>query len=110
MSKSFFFRRWCMDLLMSRGVAPILQVIISGIVFGLAHTVWILFKGEFKFTFPAILSTSVLGVLLASVYLLGKRNLGPCIFAHVLINIIIEPWLMLSSVSGEWRPRFNTSG
>jgi len=105
-----FFRRWTMDILMSRGVAPILQVIISGIVFGLAHTAWILFKGEFKFTFPAILSTSILGILLASVYLLAGRNLGPCIFAHVLINIIIEPWLMLSSVSGKWRPRFNTSG
>jgi hypothetical protein len=29
--------------------------------------------------------------------------LGPCIFAHVLINIVIEPWLMLSAVSGKWR-------
>jgi membrane protease YdiL (CAAX protease family) len=29
-----FFRRWIMDMLMSRGVAPIIQVIISGIVFG----------------------------------------------------------------------------
>lgn len=105
-----FFRRWVMDILMSRSVAPILQVIISGIVFGLAHTAWILFKGEFKFTFPAILSTSILGILLAITYLVGGRNLGPCIFAHVLINIFIEPWLMLSSVSGKWRPRSNTNG
>jgi uncharacterized protein len=105
-----FFRRWVMDILMSRDVAPILQVIISGIVFGLAPTAWILFKGEFKFTFPAILSTSILGILLAIIYLVGGRNLGPCIFAHVLINIFIEPWLMLSSVSGKWRLRSNTNG
>jgi membrane protease YdiL (CAAX protease family) len=105
-----FFRRWIMDVLLSRGVAPILQVIISGIVFGLAHTAWILAKGDFKFTLPAILSTSVLGIFLAILYLVGGRNLGPCIFAHVLINLIIEPWLMLSSVSGKWRPGFNTSG
>jgi membrane protease YdiL (CAAX protease family) len=98
-----FFRRWTMDMLMSRGVAPILQVIISGIVFGLAHTSWILAKGDFKFTLPAILSTSGLGILLAIIYLLGGRNLGPCIFAHVMINVVIEPWLMLSSVSGKWR-------
>jgi uncharacterized protein len=98
-----FFRRWLMDMLMARGVTPIFQVIISGIVFGLAHTAWILFRGDIKFTFPAILSTSVLGFLLAIIYLMGGRNLGPCIFAHVLINIIIEPWLMLSSVSGKWR-------
>lgn len=98
-----FFRRWLMDMLMARGVGPILQVINSGVAFGLAHSAWILFKGDIKFTFPAVLSTSVLGVLLAIIYLMGERNLGPCIFAHVLINIIIEPWLMLSSVSGKWR-------
>lgn len=103
------FRRWIMDALMSRGAALILQVIISGTVFGLAHTAWFLAKGDFKFTLPAILSTSVLGLFLAVVYLVGGRNLGPCIFAHVLVNIIIEPWLMLSSVSGTWRPGFNTS-
>ena len=41
-----FFRRWVMDILMSRDVAPILQVIISGIVFGLAHTAWIFSKAN----------------------------------------------------------------
>ncbi|MHC1724406.1 MAG: CPBP family intramembrane glutamic endopeptidase [Aminipila sp.] len=98
-----FFRRWLMDMLMSRGASPILQIVISGIAFGLSHAVWILIKGDFKFTIPAILSTSVLGIFLAIIYLAGGRNLGPCIFAHVMINIIIEPWLMLSSISGNWR-------
>ena len=98
-----FFRRWTMDMLMSGGVAPILQVIISGVAFGLAHTSWILAKRQFKFTLPAIISTSVLGILLAIIYLAGGRNLGPCIFAHVLVNTVIEPWLMLSAVSGKWR-------
>lgn len=92
------------------GFAPIPQVLISGIAFGLAHSSWLLARRDFKFALPAILSTSVLGILLAFIYLVGGRNLGPCIFAHVLINIIIEPWLMLSSVSGKWRPGFNTSG
>ncbi|MHC1739799.1 MAG: CPBP family intramembrane glutamic endopeptidase [Anaerolineaceae bacterium] len=96
-----FFRRWAMDMLMAAGVSPILQIIISGIVFGIAHTCWMLFKGDFKFTLPAILSTSVLGTLLAVIYLVGGRNLGPCIYAHVLINTIIEPWLMLSAISGK---------
>ncbi|PKO13374.1 MAG: CPBP family intramembrane metalloprotease [Chloroflexi bacterium HGW-Chloroflexi-10] len=96
-----FFRRWLMDMLMSGGVTPLLQVIISGLAFGLAHTSWLLIKRDFKFAIPAILSTSVLGVLLAIIYIVGERNLGPCIYAHVLINIIIEPWLMLSSVTGK---------
>jgi len=98
-----FFRRWLMDMLLSRGVPPMLQVVISGVAFGLAHTIWILAKGDFKFTLPAILSTSVLGILLAFIYLVGGRNLGPCIYAHVLVNTVIEPWLMLSSISGKWR-------
>ncbi len=99
-----FFRRWIMDMLMSGGFAPILQVIISGIAFGLAHTSWMLLaKRDFKVTLPAIISTSILGIFLAIIYLAGGRNLGPCIFAHVLINIVIEPWLMLSAVSGTWR-------
>ncbi len=99
-----FFRRWIMDMLMSGGFNPILQVVISGVAFGLVHASWtLLAKRDFKATLPAIMSTSVLGILLAIVYLAGGRNLGPCIFAHVLINIVIEPWLMLSAVSGKWR-------
>jgi len=90
-----------MDMFLSRGADPILQVIISGVAFGLAHTAWILFKGDIKFTLPAILSTSVLGILLAILFLVGGRNLGLCIFDHVQINIAIEPWLMVSSVSGK---------
>jgi uncharacterized protein len=96
-----FFRRWAMDMLMSRGVGPIFQVIISGIAFGLAHSSWLLLKRDLRFAIPAILSTSALGILLAIIYLMGGRNLGPCILAHVAINVVIEPWLMLSAVSGK---------
>lgn len=96
-----FFRRWLMDTLLAGGISSLLQVIISGVAFGLAHTAWFLFKGDIKFTIPAILSTTVLGILLAIIYLVGDRNVGPCIYAHVLINLIIEPWLMLSSVTGK---------
>jgi uncharacterized protein len=98
-----FFRRWIMNIFMSGGFAPIFQVLISGIAFGLAHSSWLLAKRDLKFAIPAILSTSVLGILLAFIYLLGGRNLGPCIFAHVMINIVIEPWLMLSAVLGKRR-------
>jgi len=97
------FRRWFMDSLMYGGFGPVVQIILSGVVFGLAHAAWLLAKREFKFALPAMFSTAVLGTLLAVIYLLGGRNLGPCIFAHILINIVIEPWLMLSSVSGKWK-------
>jgi uncharacterized protein len=101
-----FFRRWIMDLLMHRGFASVTQVIISGIVFGLAHASWtLLARRNLKFSLPAIISTSFLGVFLAIIYLVGGRNLGPCIFAHVMINVVIEPWLMLSAISGMWRAK-----
>ena len=99
-----FFRRLGMDILLSRGFASVPQVLISGIAFGLAHSGWALFtKRGLKFSLTAIISTTVLGVLLAVIYLAGGRNLGPCISAHVMINIVIEPWLMLSAVSGKRR-------
>jgi uncharacterized protein len=98
-----FFRRWVMDMLMSRGFASITQVMISGVAFGLAHASWTLVKRDFKFALPAIISTSILGIFLAVIYLTSGRNLGPCIFAHTMINIVIEPWLMLSAVSGKRR-------
>ena len=73
-----FFRRWTMDMLMSGGFNPILQVAISGVAFGLAHASWtLLAKRDFKVTLPAIISTSILGISLAVVYLAGGRNLGP---------------------------------
>jgi uncharacterized protein len=70
-------------------------------MFGLAHASWILARGESKFALQAILSTTILGVLLAIIYLAGGCSLGPCIFAPIWINLVIEPWLMLSSVSGK---------
>jgi len=77
-----FFRRWVMDMLMSRGFASVIQVIISGIVFGLAHASWtLLAKRDLKFSLPAIVSTSILGVFLAIIYLAGGRNLGP-VYLH----------------------------
>ena len=46
------------------------------------------------------------GALLAFVYVLGGRQLAPCVWAHMLINLAIEPWLIISAISagaGGWR-------
>ena len=97
------FRRWLMDQLMFGGFGPVVQVMVSGVAFGFAHASWMLFKHDFRFVLPAIVSTSILGVSLAFIYLFGGRNLGPCIMAHVMINLVLEPWLILSAVSGKWK-------
>ena len=97
------FRRWLMDVLAYIGYGEVVQVISSAVLFGLGHGIWLFFKGEIRFAIPAIGSTTMLGAALAIVYLVSGRNLGPCILAHAFINMVIEPWLMLSSVSGEWK-------
>jgi hypothetical protein len=48
----------------------------------------------------SVTSTFVLGALLASIYLLSRRSLLPVIVAHVGIDLLIEPWLILYALSG----------
>jgi membrane protease YdiL (CAAX protease family) len=97
------FRRWLMDLLMGFGYGFVLQILISGILFGLAHIIWGFFGRDRQFLIGSFLSTTFLGFALAIVYLIGDRNIGPCIISHSLINIIIEPWLLLSAISKTWK-------
>jgi len=97
------FRRWLMDLLLGSGFGLIFQIIISGVAFGLAHIVWGLFGRNRQFLIGSFLSTTFLGFALAIIYLIGDRNIGPCIISHSLINIIIEPWFLLSAISKTWK-------
>lgn len=97
------FRRWLMDLLMKLGYGEIIQIIVSGLLFGLIHISWGLFSKEKQFLKGAFIATTFLGFGLAIVYLAGDRNIGPCIIAHSIINCIIEPWLILASISRTWK-------
>jgi membrane protease YdiL (CAAX protease family) len=47
--------------------------------------------------------TNMLGLGLTFIFITNGRNIEQRIVAHVLINLVIEPWLLLSSVSGEWK-------
>lgn len=97
------FRHLLMDYLLSIGFPYLPQVLISGITFGIVHGAWVVLRGEIKIALPAILSTTILGCLLAMLYIYtGRSTLAP-IIAHVLINMVIEPWLMLSAISGIWQ-------
>jgi membrane protease YdiL (CAAX protease family) len=97
------FRRWLMDLLMKLGYGDIIQIIVSGLSFGLIHISWGLFSKEKRFLKGAFIATMFLGFGLAIVYLVGNRNIGPCIISHSIINMIIEPWLMLAAISKTWK-------
>jgi membrane protease YdiL (CAAX protease family) len=97
--EELLFRRWLMDFAMNNGIGNILQIAISGAAFGLFHAVWSLPGGNIKFGLRASLSTTVLGLSLATLYVIGQRNIGPCIVSHSIISMTVEPWLLLAAVS-----------
>lgn len=99
------FRQKLMDLTAGWGANIGWQILLSAVVFGLAHAVWVLMRGEVRIAVPVVASTTVLGGLLALTYVVAGRNVLPAIVAHTLINLVIEPWLILAAVSGSWQDR-----
>jgi uncharacterized protein len=99
------FRKVLMDALQSRGWGALAQILASGLAFGLAHGIWGLFGRSLRAAIGATTATGVLGIALGVVYIVSGRSLAPCIAAHFLLNIFIEPGLMLAAVRGEMHRR-----
>lgn len=102
------FRSTLMYLMQNRGAGVVIQVLISGLAFGLAHGIWGLFGRSMRAAAGAALVTTVLGSALAVVYVLAGRQLMPCIAAHFFIDVLLEPGLVLAVCRGEMR-RFGAS-
>jgi hypothetical protein len=99
--EELYFRKFLMDWAAHQGLAAVAQVAISAAVFGAAHGVWGLFAKQWRMAIGASVATGFLGLLLAFVYLAAGRHLAPCIWAHMLINLAIEPWLILAAASAQ---------
>ena len=95
------FRKLLMDALQHRGFHAPVQILASAIAFGAAHAVWGLFRGSFSAATAAMIATGTLGLLLATTYVFSNRVLAPCVVSHFLINLLIEPGLVLAAVKGE---------
>ena len=95
------FRRWTMDWLLAHGSGAVVQVLGAGLLFGAAHAIWGLMGGSVRAATGAMLATSLLGFMLGIVFLLSDRSVTPCIAAHFLINLLIEPGLVLAATRGE---------
>jgi uncharacterized protein len=95
------FREMLMDAARNHGANALLQVLLSAIAFGLAHGIWALFRGSWRAGIGAIVATGILGAALAVVYLASGRSVAPCVAAHCLMNVLIEPGLVLAAVRGE---------
>lgn len=96
------FRGFVMTETRDAGFAAPWQVLASAVLFGCAHFGWGSLGGHLQigFALGAVLATLLLGALLALIYLASRRSLMPAIAAHALIDIVIEPWLILFAVTG----------
>ncbi len=95
------FRRWTMNWLMEQGHGAIVQMLGAGVLFGAIHGVWGLMGKSFRAAMGATIATGFLGMMLGIVFLLAGRSVAPCIVAHFLINLLIEPGLVLAATRGE---------
>lgn len=96
------FRGFVMTQTRDAGAATWLQILLAAILFGLAHAGWGGMASGFSVTaaIGAMMATAIVGAMLAGVYVLSRRSLMPAIFAHAVIDMIIEPWLILFALSG----------
>ena len=98
-----FFRKALMDYVMHRGAGIVVQLAITATVFGAAHAVWGLVGGSVRGALGAMAATGILGGALGAIYIVGGRSIGPCMAAHIAINLLIEPWLILAAATHDWR-------
>lgn len=99
--EEIIFRKWIMDYLDRGGMGMSLQVLASGLAFGVAHATWGLLARSFDAALHSVVITGILGIALAVIYLEADRSLAPCIVAHFLMTAFTEPGLMVGGLRGE---------
>lgn len=98
-TEEVIFRKLIMDYLHTFNYSIITQVAIASFTFGISHSFWGILSRDLKIILLIVLSTTILGSLLSSLYIITNRSIFFPILAHILINLIIEPWLMLAVIS-----------
>jgi hypothetical protein len=86
------FRGFLMTEYARAGYGKVLQVVVPGIFFGLAHLA-ILQQGVAA-GLSTIVPTAVMGMIWGVAYLLGRRSLIPCVVAHWLNDATALPWIL----------------
>ncbi|MEM7801725.1 MAG: CPBP family intramembrane glutamic endopeptidase, partial [Chloroflexota bacterium] len=79
-------RGYLMNQLREIEVPNWVQAAVSSLLFALYHTAWA------GFNIPAFVFSVVIGLILAGLFLWGKRSLTPVILAHSIAVIIGEPF------------------
>jgi uncharacterized protein len=94
-----WFRYGIMNWAGSHGHGPVSQMVYSAVIFGAVHAVWGVAARNWKVATGSMIATGLLGAALATVYLASDRVLAPCIWAHITINLVLEPWLLIAAMT-----------
>ncbi len=93
-SQEVLFRGYVLFRLARAGVGPIIQVLVSGILFAAIHFGY---AGETPWEFLApLVGTFMLGCFYALAVQSGRGSLKPVICCHIAIIVILQPWLALA--------------
>lgn len=96
------FRGFVMGQARDGGAHWIIQILLSALLFGAAHMGWGGMSGHVQLqqAIGAMTATAILGLMMAVTYLASARSLVPAIVAHGIIDVLVEPWLLLYAVTG----------
>ena len=93
-SQEVFFRGYVLLRLARGGIPGLAQVLISGGLFAAIH---IGYAGEGTWlTLSPLVGTLMLGCFYAWSVQSGRGSLMPVVFCHVLVIVILQPWLALA--------------
>ncbi|HEV3510063.1 MAG TPA: CPBP family intramembrane glutamic endopeptidase [Candidatus Sulfotelmatobacter sp.] len=92
------FRAFLMTEFAEAGYGKVMQVLMPGVAFGLAHAGY-LNQGLLPWL-GIMLPTAFLGMMWGIAYLLGRRSLLPIAVAHFLNDATALPWIAFFMVTG----------
>ncbi len=98
-----FFRRVIMDELLGADWPAVVQVVASGLTFGLAHGIWGIMTGRISVGVGTMVATGTLGTALGIVYVVGDRSLAPVIVSHFIVTATIQPGITFAAFTGQMR-------
>lgn len=92
-SQEVVFRGYVLYRLARADVRPLVQILLSGALFAAIH---IGYTGDTPLEFAApIIGTFMLGCFYAWAVQMGRGSLKPVVYLHVLIIVVLQPWLAL---------------
>ena len=91
------FRAFLMTEFANAGYGKVMQVLLPGVAFGLAHAGY-LNQGLLPWL-GIMLPTAFLGMMWGIAYLLGRRSLLPAVVAHFLNDATALPWIAFFMVT-----------